>query len=45
MAWGTISLGARTELLIIDRGTLNADRYITNYFTGSCGIFCSTYCG
>jgi hypothetical protein len=30
MVWGGIGLGARTELVIVDRGTLNADRYITN---------------
>jgi transposase len=31
MIWGRIGLGARTELVIVDMGTLNADRYITNF--------------
>jgi hypothetical protein len=31
MIWGGIGLGARTELVIVDMGTLNADRYITNF--------------
>jgi hypothetical protein len=30
MVWGGIGLGARIELVIVDMGTLNADRYITN---------------
>jgi hypothetical protein len=28
MVWGGIGLGARIELVIVDMGTLNADRYI-----------------
>ncbi|EFA12077.1 Transposable element Tc3 transposase-like Protein [Tribolium castaneum] len=28
MVWGGISLEARTELVIVDRGTMTADRYI-----------------
>ena len=30
MVWGGIGLGARTELVVIDGGTLTADRYITD---------------
>jgi transposase len=29
MVWGGIGLAVRIELVIVDRGTLNADRYIT----------------
>jgi hypothetical protein len=45
MVWGGIGLGARTELVIVDRGTLNADRRSVHnkHFTRSCGTFCSTY--
>ena len=30
MVWGGISLTARTDLVVIDNGAMNADRYIRN---------------
>ena len=30
MVWAGISAEARTELVVVDRGTMNADRYVAN---------------